>query len=232
VHSNVREWLGLPPALSTGSRVFRGSLTVTEESSEELRSLLDQGLVPRGANQWDGVYFVVFNFSSKYPGRLSWTLSTTKDIDDGCTPFSIVSEVISDPDELRILREIFDLSDEKHLKPYPANKVVNFSDEFLAPLDGGWGGRGRVTLIGDAAHAMRLTDGQGGNQAFEDALVLTRTLTGESSLTQALRTFEATRLPRVKRIHDDQRIKYERRMKGEQVGPVSKEFQEWIEQGV
>ena len=119
-----------------------------------------------------------------------------------------------------------------------APKVVDFSNEVLEQLDnGGWGGRGRVTLLGDAAHAMRPTDGQGGNQAFEDAVVLSRTLLHafekESvSIVEALREFEAIRLPRVKRIHDDQRERYEKRMRGESVGPMSKEFREWIEQGV
>jgi hypothetical protein len=41
-----------------------------------------------------------------------------------------------------------------------------------------WGGRGRVTLIGDAAHAMRAASGQGSSMAFEDVCVLTRAIQG------------------------------------------------------
>jgi 2-polyprenyl-6-methoxyphenol hydroxylase-like FAD-dependent oxidoreductase len=88
----------------------------------------------------------------------------------------------------------------------------------------GWGGRGRVTLLGDAAHAMRPISGQGSNQAFEDCVALVRELTGESPLSplslktggnrvdltdfsdvdERLRKFEATRLPRVRVIHANQ----------------------------
>ncbi len=39
----------------------------------------------------------------------------------------------------------------------------------------GWGGKGRIILIGDAAHAMRST-GQAGNVALEDSIVLCRAL--------------------------------------------------------
>lgn len=42
--------------------------------------------------------------------------------------------------------------------------------------DIGWGGRGRVTLLGDAAHSMRPVSGQGCAMAFEDAVVLVRKL--------------------------------------------------------
>lgn len=102
--------------------------------------------------------------------------------------------------------------------------------------------QGRVTLIGDAAHAMRPTDGQGGNMAFEDAAVLCRLLGTESarsvaggangSMADLLNKFEKTRLPRVKKMHDNQRLRYEARMSGEKVGPWSSEFQEWARNGV
>lgn len=78
----------------------------------------------------------------------------------------------------------------------------------------------------------RPIDGQGGNQAFEDALVLTRTLEKDLALSDALREFESSRLPRVKRIHDDQRIRYEQRMQGIRVGPHAPEMRAWIEDGV
>ena len=106
-----------------------------------------------------------------------------------------------------------------------------------------------MTIIGDAAHAMRPTDGQGGNMAFEDAIVLCRLLGSEelrsavlgSSSTEigaaeavedVLGEFEKTRLPRVKKMHDNQRLRYEARMRGEKVGPMSPEFKEWASNGV
>ena len=46
---------------------------------------------------------------------------------------------------------------------------------FLRPLTDNWG-RGRIQLIGDAAHAMLPNAGQGAAQAFEDAYILARWL--------------------------------------------------------
>jgi len=55
-----------------------------------------------------------------------------------------------------------------------------------------------VTLIGDAAQAMRVTTGQGGSQAFEDAVMLARTLASEHFVPKGLHDFEVKRLRRVK----------------------------------
>src|SRR5262249_25001821 len=44
---------------------------------------------------------------------------------------------------------------------------------FTRPLTQNWG-RGRIELIGDAAHAMLPNAGQGACQAFEDAYILAR----------------------------------------------------------
>jgi FAD-dependent urate hydroxylase len=232
VHSFVRNWLGLPLAIETGSTVFRGSLTVTDESSKELKALLDQGLAPMGSREFEGMYFLVFNFHSKHPGRLSWTFSTTKQLDESASPMLLLRQAVTDESDLRLMEEIFALTPSAQLKPYLPTSVVDFSDDALATLGGRWGGRGQVTLTGDAAHACRPTDGQGGNQAFEDAVVLCRMLKDDIPISETLRKFEETRLPRVKRIHDDQRIRYENRMRGVPVGPQPLAMQQWIEEGV
>jgi 2-polyprenyl-6-methoxyphenol hydroxylase-like FAD-dependent oxidoreductase len=63
------------------------------------------------------------------------------------------------------------------------------------PLGERWG-RGRVTLLGDAAHPMTPDLGQGAAQATEDAVVLARCL-GESGATaDALRRYEHLRSAR------------------------------------
>lgn len=56
--------------------------------------------------------------------------------------------------------------------------------------------RGRVVLLGDAAHPMTPNMGQGGGQAVEDAVVLARCLATEKELPAALSRYEALRVPR------------------------------------
>jgi 2-polyprenyl-6-methoxyphenol hydroxylase-like FAD-dependent oxidoreductase len=57
-------------------------------------------------------------------------------------------------------------------------------------------GEGRVTLLGDAAHAMTPNLGQGACQAIEDGVVLGKTLAATSDPVAALRAYEAKRIKR------------------------------------
>ena len=54
-------------------------------------------------------------------------------------------------------------------------------------------GEGRVTLLGDAAHATTPNLGRGIGEAIEDAMVLARELGGQSDPVAALRAYEAQR---------------------------------------
>ncbi|MFI6641840.1 FAD-dependent oxidoreductase [Streptomyces sp. NPDC050504] len=58
-------------------------------------------------------------------------------------------------------------------------------------------GRGRITLLGDAAHPILPTIGQGACMALEDAGVLAARLARADDLPGALRTYEDDRYPRV-----------------------------------
>lgn len=60
--------------------------------------------------------------------------------------------------------------------------------------------RGRTVLLGDAAHAMAPTLGQGGNQAIEDAIVLAHHLTPDADLGEGTAAYSAVRLPRTTAI--------------------------------
>ena len=73
---------------------------------------------------------------------------------------------------------------------------------FTRPLTHNWG-RGRIQLIGDAAHAMLPNAGQGACQAFEDAYILARWLDACGDPAEAFANFRRIRIPRV---HGVQRL--------------------------
>ncbi|MFJ4920762.1 FAD-dependent monooxygenase [Streptomyces sp. NPDC088725] len=59
-------------------------------------------------------------------------------------------------------------------------------------------GEGRVTLLGDAAHPMLASVGQGAGMAIEDAVVLAGTLARSTDLTAGLRSYEDQRRARTR----------------------------------
>lgn len=61
-------------------------------------------------------------------------------------------------------------------------------------------GRGRITLLGDAAHPMTPNLGQGACTAIEDALVLSDALTREPEVARALEAYERSRHERTARL--------------------------------
>jgi salicylate hydroxylase len=72
---------------------------------------------------------------------------------------------------------------------------------FHRPPLGRWT-KGRVTLLGDAAHAMAPHHGQGANQSIEDAVVLAACLgeTGSGSLVEATARYERLRRGRTRKV--------------------------------
>ena len=69
-----------------------------------------------------------------------------------------------------------------------------------------WLYRGRVVLIGDAAHPMTPDLGQGACQAIEDAVVLADCLVPSRPLEDSLAAFTERRLRRVRRIVREARL--------------------------
>lgn len=66
--------------------------------------------------------------------------------------------------------------------------------------------RGRVTLLGDAAHAMLPFLAQGAAQAIEDAAVLAEKLRSHTEAEEALKAYEAARQARTARIQRQARL--------------------------
>ena len=79
--------------------------------------------------------------------------------------------------------------------------------------------------------------------AFEDSVILCRVLKNlknncsgsipsKAAVEEALQEFENTRLPRIRRIWDDQWERSEKVYQNVQMEPWSKEFEEWVFNGV
>ena len=61
--------------------------------------------------------------------------------------------------------------------------------------------RGRVALLGDAAHPMLPYMGQGAAMGFEDAVILARALVDAGDIAQGLDIYQRTRQPRATLVH-------------------------------
>jgi len=85
----------------------------------------------------------------------------------------------------------------------PPDQLYKWALHARTPLDT-WIA-GRVTLLGDAAHAMLPFMGQGAASSMEDGLVLARCLT-EFDADEALRRYEAARLNRTSMVQKQSRL--------------------------
>jgi salicylate hydroxylase len=240
VHSTTRSLLGLPPAIKTGQTIFRGHVCI-DGPANPLYPLLQRGMVVIPNTIYDGVFVLALSFEPKIPGKVSWIVSTRQPRTEGMSPLTVLEGRVADEEEWTMLKELFARSDPVHMTPFAETSVVDFSKE--ATTHHGWGGKQRVTLVGDAAHAMRPTDGYGVSMAFEDAVMLCRSLvvttspsddttsSNSKSFEASLRLFEAERLPRVQKIHQDQEERYARRLRKEEI-PYPEGFREWIHDGI
>jgi len=249
IHSGIRAQLGLPPADPVGSCVWRGSIQIPEDHST-LGPLLHKGVHPMGYVSLGGATSAVsfLNFHSKYPGVMTWSIST-KDT-SASHPRQVVGPYLLSDDKKElssILDALFELADPSDLDfkiPFLTSKPPD-SDE------NGWGGQGRVTLVGDAAHGIRSAGGQAGGMAFEDACIFIRMLKQQQQQQQQqqpnpladyqhaqafIRQFENSRIPRVRKIWNDANARIERVYKGvkltDEEAKTDQDVLDWIYKGV
>lgn len=79
-------------------------------------------------------------------------------------------------------------------------KQVLFRPFDVRLMPGPWWHKGRVVLLGDAAHAPTPQLTSGGGMAIEDAVVLAQSLAAPGTAAQALEAYSQRRVPRVKRV--------------------------------
>lgn len=104
------------------------------------------------------------------------------------------------PDPAARLREVFG----NYGDPVPAvlDAVEDVQVAVADEVELGRWSRGRVVLVGDAAHATSPTLSQGAAMAFEDALVLADALRRAGTVPGALAAYESRRRPRTKWVLD------------------------------
>ena len=124
---------------------------------------------------------------------------------------------------LRMPDEKLDVMMKERLTEYTAPLVRTALEQVTKPeqvmfrpfdvrlMPGHWH-KGRVLLIGDAAHSPTPQLTSGGGMAIEDAVVLAECLSAPGSAAQVLEAFSERRIPRVKRVWEASRqlCRYER----------------------
>jgi salicylate hydroxylase len=187
VHSVVRHALyGDDNPTYTGQMVWRALLKGSDVPSEVLQ--------PSGHIQWlgPGRHFFAYYLRGREVVNIVTQEDTDKWVAEGWS-------TAGDPDEMRLSFP----NPEPRLKTLLS--IVTQCSKwglFLRPLTDKWG-RGRIQLIGDAAHAMLPNAGQGACQAFEDAYTLARWL--EAEVDDPVAAFANFRRIRVPRVHGVQR---------------------------
>ena len=141
--------------------------------------------VPFSGYWGPGIRFVYFWTG---PGKVSWEAIQAADEEGGQDPPDGRKQVVRDrfagwdaPAE-----PIIDATDER---------AISRTDIHDWPPVQRWGSD-RVTLLGDAAHAMTFAVGQGAAQAMEDALALADALGANGDAPAALRAYERRRIDR------------------------------------
>ena len=189
VRSVIRHALyGADNPTYTGQMVWRALLKGSDVPPEVLE--------PNGHIQWvgPGCHFIAYYIRGRELVNIVTQEDTDKWVAEGWS-------TAGDPDEMR---RSFPNAEPRMAKILSLVAECSKWGLFTRPLTDNWG-RGRIQLIGDAAHAMLPNAGQGACQAFEDAYILARWLAAESDPIRAFANFRHVRIPRV---HAVQKISF------------------------
>ena len=187
VRSVIRQTLyGADNPTYTGQMVWRALLNGSDVPEDVME--------PMGHTQWvgPGCHFIAYYIRQKKLVNIVTQEDTDKWVEEGWSTHG-------DPDEMRLS---FPNPEPRFAKLLSLITECSKWGLFTRPLTQNWG-RGRIQLIGDAAHAMLPNAGQGACQAFEDAYVLGRWLEACRDPVEAFANFRRVRIPRV---HGVQRL--------------------------
>ena len=238
VNSIVRRHLGLAPARETGVSTWRGTIVVPHDN-DILEPLFEKGIAPIGLPNYGNMVTVgIFNFHSKVPRMMTWTINSKEEVVLPSTPPSqCIEKYMNDTQNLAYFREIIRLSNHDDLHHVIDLKTIDPQT---------WKYKGnRISVIADAAHAMRPASGLGGSLAFEDCVILCRELDkiqkendGSCGLQQleavqqALQAVLDLRLPRVEKIWRMEWDSAEASYKGIPRPVRTPEYNQWVANGV
>jgi 2-polyprenyl-6-methoxyphenol hydroxylase-like FAD-dependent oxidoreductase len=187
IHSVTRPvFLGPQPQRYSGFTVWRA---IPEFSHPSLAGGLSQQAFGRGS---------LFGMFPSSEGRVYWFASRAAEADEQDSPRGRKAEL------LELFRGWYDPVEQ--LIAATPDETIDRKDIYDRPPSERWG-EGRVTLLGDAAHATLPTLGQGAGQAIEDSAVLAHHLSTRCpqlddgrAIDAALRAYEKARMPRTAEI--------------------------------
>jgi salicylate hydroxylase len=187
VRSVVRKTLyGADNPTYTGQMVWRALLDGSRVPAEVLE--------PHGHTQWvgPGCHFIAYYIRDRKLVNIVTQQDTDAWVEEGWS-------IHGDPEEMR---RSFPNTEPRLTKLLGVVDQCSKWGLFTRPITSNWG-RGRIQLIGDAAHAMLPSAGQGACQAFEDSYILGRWLKECRDPVEAFANFRRIRIPRV---HGVQRL--------------------------
>jgi len=181
IKSTVRQWLfGTDQARFTGNIAWRGLVPIDRLPSHMNRPHSGVWAAPKR-------HFVQYTLRDcQYMNYVAIAEKTGWEVEGWMEPSTI--------DE--VLEEFSDWQDDvlAMIKGTPPEACFKWALFDRDPMPS-WS-RGSVTLLGDAAHPMLPFLGQGAAMALEDAVILSKALTGTSDIPRALQAYEGARRER------------------------------------